>query len=126
MTEQWRAIPGIPDYDVSDLGRVRSWKRRGLGGNRCDPIILASGSCGEVWMTIDGTCTSRRVHKLQSEAFGLPRRKRSDAVLDETKVTLIRARRAAGEKIVVLAHEYGVSDSLIKKIASRRRWKHVA
>ena len=26
MTEQWKTIEGWPDYEVSDLGRVRSWK----------------------------------------------------------------------------------------------------
>jgi len=25
--EEWRQVPGYPDYEVSDWGRVRSWKR---------------------------------------------------------------------------------------------------
>lgn len=25
--ERWRQVPGFPDYDVSDLGRIRTWKR---------------------------------------------------------------------------------------------------
>lgn len=24
--ERWRRVPGFPDYDVSDRGRIRSWK----------------------------------------------------------------------------------------------------
>ncbi len=28
MKEQWRSVPGYPGYDVSTLGRVRSWKPR--------------------------------------------------------------------------------------------------
>ena len=28
MTEQWKTIEGWLDYEVSDLGRVRSWKYR--------------------------------------------------------------------------------------------------
>lgn len=27
MREEWKVIPGYPDYEVSDQGRVRSWKR---------------------------------------------------------------------------------------------------
>ena len=27
--EEWRPIPGIPGYEVSDLGHVRSWKQHG-------------------------------------------------------------------------------------------------
>lgn len=29
LSEQWREIEGWPGYEVSDLGRVRSWKQRG-------------------------------------------------------------------------------------------------
>ena len=28
--EEWRQVPGHPDYDVSDRGRIRSRKRGGL------------------------------------------------------------------------------------------------
>jgi hypothetical protein len=27
IEEEWRTVPGHPDYEVSSLGRVRSWKR---------------------------------------------------------------------------------------------------
>lgn len=39
MTEEWREIPGFPGYEISDLARVRSFKR-GL------PKIL-SPTCGK-------------------------------------------------------------------------------
>lgn len=35
MTEEWKPIPGFEGYDVSDQGRVRSWRKRrsrGRGG----------------------------------------------------------------------------------------------
>lgn len=31
MREEWREVPDFPDYEVSDQGRVRSWKRMGNG-----------------------------------------------------------------------------------------------
>lgn len=36
--EEWRAIEGYEDYDVSNMGRVRSWRRR--GGNRAKAARL--------------------------------------------------------------------------------------
>lgn len=29
--EEWRRLPDAPDYEISDLGRVRSWKRTAKG-----------------------------------------------------------------------------------------------
>lgn len=34
MTEEWRPIPGYDLYDVSSLGRIRSWAVRGWMGRR--------------------------------------------------------------------------------------------
>lgn len=41
MAENWKTVPGYDMYEVSDQGRVRSWKRhRGLPGRRREPRML--------------------------------------------------------------------------------------
>lgn len=47
------------------------------------------------------------------------------AKLTAPEVLAIRRRRARGEKAGDLAREYGVSDSLISQIATRRLWRHL-
>lgn len=34
MTETWKPIPGFPGYDVSDCGRVRSYRTRMIGNGK--------------------------------------------------------------------------------------------
>lgn len=70
-TETWRTVPGFPDYEVSDLGRVRSHKngrprilrdqRGNLNGHR--KVTLSRG----------GVPTQERVHALVAAAFLGPR-----------------------------------------------------
>jgi hypothetical protein len=38
-TEEWRTVPGHPDYMVSSLGRIRSYKM-----NKSDGILLRIGA----------------------------------------------------------------------------------
>lgn len=40
MAEQWREIRGYPDYEVSDRGRVRSWRTPRSKGRRLRPLML--------------------------------------------------------------------------------------
>ncbi len=41
MIESWAPIPGLPGYDVSSLGRARSWKAMGPGKKtRLEPKLL--------------------------------------------------------------------------------------
>jgi len=73
--EEWRPIAGFHGYEVSSLGRVRSWKR----GPK--PILLAqsvsckSGHLKVFLFTPERDSTSRptrrirRVHRLVTEAF---------------------------------------------------------
>lgn len=57
-------------------------------------------------------------------SFGLGA-KHYAAKFTEEDVLSIRARRANGEKTTTLAKEYGVSQSAIAAIVSRRNWKHI-
>lgn len=78
MTEVWLPVIGSDGwYEVSDLGRVRSWYN-GRWGRRTDPKLLSiSPNCIsgylDVLLTIDGRKTTRAVHRLVSEAFLGPR-----------------------------------------------------
>lgn len=47
------------------------------------------------------------------------------AKLTETQVRTIRERRANGERLVVLAAEYGLTHAGISAIVMRRTWRHI-
>jgi len=70
-TERWKPIPGHGgDYEVSNLGRVRSHK-----GRRVQIIKQAVAATGYRRLTLsrNGVHTSRSVHQLVLEAFVGPR-----------------------------------------------------
>ncbi|RDW14414.1 hypothetical protein DIE28_02605 [Paracoccus thiocyanatus] len=73
--EVWREVSGFPAYDVSNMGRVRSWLRRGVGSQRIidrrrEPRILRGENGLEVRLCdLDGGLHSRRIHLLVLEAF---------------------------------------------------------
>lgn len=66
MTEQWRPVPGLPGYEASPAGEVRSVRRR-------EPRILVAtvGPCGfrTVNPTVDRRRTCRRVGTLVARAW---------------------------------------------------------
>lgn len=71
MTEQWRDVPGYEGhYAVSDLGRVRSLKRRRGDGS---PVYLRLGNDTHGYARVDlwrdSKATSKRVHVLVAAAF---------------------------------------------------------
>lgn len=69
-TERWRQIPGYPDYDVSDAGRVRTWKS---GGKRAKIMMVRPGvKDGYPRVTLQdraGNKRVERVHLLVARAF---------------------------------------------------------
>lgn len=69
--EEWRAIPGYPDYEVSNLGQVRSFRLwRGTHG----PRVLVQRRNLDGYPTVRlqagvGSQTEHRVHRLVTDAF---------------------------------------------------------
>lgn len=62
MIEEWRTIPGHPDYSVSSTGRVCSWKQ---GGAR----ILKQSPDKDGYARVCLDRKTRRVHSLVALAF---------------------------------------------------------
>jgi hypothetical protein len=73
--ENWRVVPDCPDYEVSDMGRVRCTKDR-KGGHKA-PFILttALSAAGRPMVTVRNSAgqKTRRVDELVLEAFTGPR-----------------------------------------------------
>ena len=80
-SETWAIIPGFPDYEVSDTGRVRSHRLK-------NERILRPGRCpaGRGYMTVllytgarkEWRASSQLVHRLVATAFvGNPENKRT-------------------------------------------------
>lgn len=72
MREEWRSVLGEPGYEISNRGRVRSW-RGPNGSHRKKPRLrkLASDKDGylNVLYISDGWYVLRKVHHLVLEAF---------------------------------------------------------
>ncbi len=64
--EIWKPVEGFSDYEVSDHGRVKSYKRR-------PSILLNAGTTQagftEVSLYINGRSFTKAVHRLVLEAF---------------------------------------------------------
>jgi len=66
--EVWKPIAGWPNYEVSDLGRVRSLPRERARGGILKPQ-RDSGGYQKVALSRPGQVRRFRVHKLVAEAF---------------------------------------------------------
>lgn len=93
--------------DAKAKGRLATGERHGL---KLHPEAVARGAR-------HGSKT--QPHRV-SKGTGRPSSK-----LDEAKVRQIRERSRNGASRASLAKEYGVSATVIRKIVSRRSWKHV-
>lgn len=75
--ELWKAIDGLEGYDVSSLGRIRSWHTRGVRGHlaRKEPVIRPTflNRRGYPRLTFGSQGFNSTVHRLVLEAFVGPR-----------------------------------------------------
>lgn len=74
LSEEWRPVEGYPGYEVSDLGRVRSWRSNGKGGGfRASPRVLSPSKKRNGYLQVnlwrDGVRSTFTVHSLVAEAF---------------------------------------------------------
>lgn len=73
MEEEWRKIDGFTGYEVSDQGRVRSWKANNLGEGDSLPHVMSTPPLwsGHLQLCLyqKGKRYPRRVHVLVLEAF---------------------------------------------------------
>lgn len=78
--ERWRQIPGFKDYDVSDQGRIRSWKGVKTGARSAPELMkIRLGNDGYPRVTLQnsrGQKSVQRVHILVARAFLGPARGR--------------------------------------------------
>lgn len=65
MSERWLPIPGFPDYEVSDMGRVKSYKRSAPYVMK--PSTVKGYPC--VRLRTDSAGRDYRVHQLVILAF---------------------------------------------------------
>ena len=67
MTEIWKRLDKYPDYEVSNLGRVCSFKDN-HGNDREEPFYLTLFKLSKGYLGVDIKGT-RKVHRLVAEAF---------------------------------------------------------
>jgi hypothetical protein len=75
MSELWKDIAGYPRYQVSSLGRIRTWLGR-KGARLPEPWILKQAEVRgyrRISLTQDGEDSGHFVHRLVLEAFVGPR-----------------------------------------------------
>lgn len=68
MSEEWRGVPGWDDYEVSNIGRVRSWKKRCAGPKILKPVSNGNGYL-VVRLSVFGLSTKVYIHRLVAAAF---------------------------------------------------------
>lgn len=72
MTEEWREIKGHPGYEISDQGRVRSY-RTAQGHPSATPRLLSPGIVKGYRQIKLGRSRQVKIHFLVLEAFSGPR-----------------------------------------------------
>jgi len=126
MTEQWKQIPGYPDYDVSDFGRVRSYKRGRVP--KVTKVNVLRNGYPSITIRCGKTPRTTMVHQLVATTFlgdppdgcqichndGLQWNPRLDNLRYDTAGANIRERRPTGEGIdtVPLDIRHDIADAI--------------
>ena len=76
MSEKWKTIKDYPDYEVSDQGQIRSWKRKKL---RILRPCLDTYKYLTISLYKNGTQNNTYVHSLVLETFISSRPKKMEA-----------------------------------------------
>lgn len=79
--EEWRSVPNYTDYQVSNLGRMRSKKTRGrfaTGDWRLMKLTVGKRGYVVVSLSVNGKVIRRTIHSVVCEAFIGPRPHRHD------------------------------------------------
>jgi len=72
--EQWKAVPGFPNYEVSSLGRARSWVAPGHPEViRPEPRILKPVIISTGYRMLRLPTGTRSIHRLVCELFNGPK-----------------------------------------------------
>lgn len=74
ITEEWRSVEGFEGYEVSDMGRVRSWRSNSAGDKKRDtPRVMAPSLKKNGYLQVnlwrDGLRATKTVHSLVATAF---------------------------------------------------------
>jgi hypothetical protein len=98
--ERWLPIPGMPMYEVSDQGRVRSWKNGKWGRAKAPRILRANpDNTGYRRVTLSGN-SYHHVHVLVLECFVSPRPVGCEAAHEDGVTTNARLDNLSWKPIV--------------------------
>ena len=168
--EQWKSVPGYTSYEVSNLGRARSWIAPGHPKLKLStPTVLRCSLWDTGYLMLWTPSGSKAVHRLVCRAFNGPpngarvarhlngdksnnratnlawgthadnmadsKRHGTDpagerngaAKLTEAQVVAIKSRltNERGNR-AALAREFGVSPSMVERIANGQNWTHLS
>lgn len=73
MTEVWKTVADVDGYEVSDLGRVRSWIMANSTRRRTEPKVLRQQSDKDGYAQVNLRNRTKKVHHLVLKAFVGPR-----------------------------------------------------
>lgn len=126
MYETWKPIIGFEDYEVSDCGRVRSFRRKNFQG-----VIMRKGISSKGYETIslykDGKQYLKLVHRLVAEAF-IPNPFNKETVnhidCNKTNNHVSNLEWMSKSENIRHAYDNGLNENVKKRLAEGRSKTH--